>query len=120
MHQALEALPKPTWIACATGNRASGALLIHEGIKRGWTAAQALAYAAEHGLKPADPVRSWVTATLDPISPKVLATPTRSGAVVFRQLFDGVSSEGGVCCGVVSGLGHGFVHVHGFVSQERC
>lgn len=90
---ALTAAPKPMFVACATGNRAAAATLIHEAASKGWAAEQAFAFAAEAGIALADPARAFVMAALNPIPASTLALPQVGGkSVIFRQLFDPVSS----------------------------
>jgi sulfur dioxygenase len=90
---ALAAAPKPMWVACASGNRAAAAVLIHEGLQKKMSAADILDMASKSGVTLADPARAMVTATLSPIDAKVLAVPQVGGkTIIFRQLFDPVSS----------------------------
>jgi sulfur dioxygenase len=95
VHEALSALPRPVMVQCATANRASAAMLLHLGLKNRWDAATALAYGAAHGYKcvSADPLRSWITATLSPPDASVTAGAGAAAAgLLFRQLFEPVSS----------------------------
>lgn len=98
VHEALTALDgvRPLWISCASGARAGAALLIHLGKSRGWSTDEAFAWAASKGLTLADPARAWVAACLDKPAAAAVARPTGAdgsgAALVFRQLFDPVSS----------------------------
>lgn len=95
LHAAIAGLPKPVWIQCATGNRASAALLVHAAKAAGLTPQQALEYGKKKGFKcvEAQPLRDWITQSVNPVSWKELAAENSSG-VVFRQLFEPVSGEG--------------------------
>jgi hypothetical protein len=59
---ALQALPGPTLIACASGNRSSAVVALSVGLRNGWSGAEALKWAAEERMPftAVQALRSWV------------------------------------------------------------
>jgi hypothetical protein len=91
---ALDHLPAPALLACATGNRASALAAIAEGRQRGWGAAEALAWGEAQRLPflavPA--LREWVAAAL-----AAGAVAAAAAAAAGVEALEG-SSSGGSCC----------------------
>lgn len=80
-------------IQCATANRASAVLALYLGSKQQWSANQTFNWAATNSSSArflgTQPLRNWLSFVLGPASP---VTNTMHGNLIFRQLFEPVSS----------------------------
>jgi hypothetical protein len=87
---ALDDMPAPRVVQCASGNRAGAALALHTGLRSGLTPAATLEWATNAGLKftGSQPLRNWVAASLAALS----SQPQHTGTLICRQLFDPISS----------------------------
>lgn len=94
--EALDRLPRPVVLQCASGNRAGAVMMLWLAKKRGYTAASAQLLAKDLDLKfftrceRCGPMRDWLAEQL-PASNEDLPKRDVAGAVV-QQLFDPVTS----------------------------
>jgi len=90
---AIDSLPKPIMIQCATANRASAVLALYLGKKNQWSATHTFNWATANGAAArflgTQSLRNWLSMVLGPAPP---VQSSMHGNIIFRQLFEPVSS----------------------------